>query len=78
MPRLVYWYGTPHWDNLSYAFSFLHPNEMITYDEGVKMGLNKRPKVEDNGDLDTKLSEHEEFLVDGLEELENEIILFKS
>jgi len=76
MPRLVYWYGTPHWENLTRAFSFIHHSEIISYDEGVKMGLNKFPNQKKT-DAEMKLSEHEEFLNDGLEELDIELALPK-
>merc|ERR1719491_1510785 len=77
MPRLVYWYGTPHWKNLTRAFSLIHHRDIISHDEGVKMGLNKFPNPQKKVGTEMKLTEHDEFLINGLEELETELALPK-
>jgi len=77
MPRLVYWYGTPHWKNLTRAFSLIQYSDIISHDEGVKMGLNKFPNPQKKVGTEMKLTEHDEFLINGLEELETELALPK-
>jgi len=75
MPRLVYWYGTPRWECVTRSFSFIPHSEIISYNKGMKMGLNKIPHLQNNIDGKIQLSEQDEFLCCGLEEVKTELLL---
>jgi len=76
-PRLVYWYGSTR-NDLSSSFSFLSPNAIISYEQGLQQGRdqlssNIQKKVASGKELTAK----EDARVKGLAELKEESVLSK-
>lgn len=70
MWHYVYWYGTP----ISVAYTKTKVNELIMYEEGLKMGLHKLDgKIQSKIGAGKKLTVVEEQVVEGYKMMEIEL-----
>ena len=69
MKNLVYWYGSS--DDPANAYSLLATKDLISYENGIKAGLNVIPAaVQKKIEQGRKLSILDGMVVNGLEEME--------
>ena len=70
MPHLVYWYGVPI-ERASEGFAFLEKSSFVSFEEGLKRGLNKLPTLtQEKVDRKVKLCRWETDLVNGFADFE--------
>jgi len=73
----VYWYGST-WNDLSSSFSFLSPNAIISYEQGLQQGRDQlSSNIQKKVAAGKQLTAKEDALVKGLVELKEESELSK-